>query len=94
MIISFELKGISFLDDNTFVIFCEWTKNTNKKGESIFCEVEAELHLDTRDEFIGINFFDYTGEFIDCIDARNELTEEECQQVLTVLYNEYNKLNK
>ena len=94
MIISFEPVGHSYLDDNTFVVFCEWTKNINENGEPIYCEVEAELHLDTRDEFIGINFFDYNGEFVDCIDARNELTEDECQQILTILYNEYHKVKK
>ena len=91
MIISFEPNGCSFLDDDTFVVFCEWTKNINKHGEPMFCEIEAELHLDTKDEFIGINFFDYNGEFVDCIDARKELTEDECQDVLTMLYNEYGK---
>lgn len=91
MNISFELNGSTFLDDDTFVIFCQWSNNVNENEEPFFSEIEAELHLDTKDEFIGINFFDYNGEFADCIDARKELTEDECQQVLTLLYNEYNK---
>lgn len=89
MILSFELQGTDFLDTDTFVMSCEWTKNVNENCEPIYCEVEVELHLDTRDEYIGINFFDYNGEYIDSIDARNELTELECEELITKTYNIY-----
>lgn len=94
MNLSFELNGSTFLDDDTFVIFFLWADNVNENGEPFFSEIEAELHLDTRNEFIGINFFDYNGEFADCIDARKELSEEECKKVLTLLYNEYEKTKR
>lgn len=93
MKISFDLNGSTFLDNDTFLISCNWEKNYNEYNEPIYCEIEAELHIKNRDEFIAINIFDYNGEFIDSYDARNELTEEECQNILKILYNEYNKYN-